>query len=328
MQEKTRSTDPGQPPNRRSFLKAVAGAAGGLAAAGALRSNILFGQDSTAASAAPSAPGPLVTAVQGPVASALPKALEPFGGMAAFVKPGATVVLKPNASFPTPRTWGCATSPELVRAVAEEALKAGAGRVVIVDNTMRPGTESFDKTGLTETLAGLANVKLIPIQEEKYFVEVSVPGGKVLKSVRIARLAQKADVLINLPCAKSHSATGVSFGLKNLMGLIWDRGFFHSGTDLHSAIADLATVIRPHLTILDATRALITGGPAGPGKVLTLNTLVAGTDPLAVDASAALMATWNNRTLNPNSVLHLAAAYRLGVGEIDPGKIRLVKSSV
>jgi uncharacterized protein (DUF362 family) len=329
MTDDARSTDSDRSTSRRAFLKAAGGlaAAAGLFRPGPLTARqTVTGQE--AALPAPAPEFPLVTSVQGPLAAALPKALEPFGGMAAFVKPGATVVLKPNASFPTPRTWGCATSPELVRAVAEEALKAGAGRVLVVDNTMRPGTESFDRTGLTETLASMENVKLFPIQEEKFFVEVPVPEGRALKSVRVARLAQKADALINLPCAKSHSATGVSFGLKNLMGLVWDRGIFHTGADIHTAIADLATVLRPHLTILDATRALVTGGPTGPGRVVSLNTLVAGVDPLAVDATAVGLATWNNRTLGPDSVLHLAAAGRLGLGEIDPARIRLLKSGV
>ena len=101
--------------------------------------------------------------------------------------------------------------------------------------------------------------------------------------MKIAKLLARCDVFINMPCAKSHAATQVSFGLKNLMGLIFDRTYFHSGTDLHTAIAELATVIKPHITILDATRALVTGGPTGPGKVQDMGTIIAGTNPLAVD---------------------------------------------
>jgi uncharacterized protein (DUF362 family) len=307
--------------SRRDFLETSIEAAGMIAAEAVLKPRNLFGQD---AASVPSS-GSTVYVIHGPTETAVAKALEMLGGMSIFVKPGATVVVKPNVSFPNPKTWGSGTSPEAVKAVALEALKAGAGRVIVADNTMRKDMESFNKSGLTEALAGIEKVRILPIQEESFFVEVPVTNGKALKTVKIAKLVRKADVLINLPCAKAHSATDVSFGLKNNMGLIWNRDFFHTGTDLHTAIAELAMVIRPQLTILDATRALVTNGPTGPGKVQTLNLVLAGTDPLAVDAVATTLADWNNRPVKPKMVKHLLAASEIGVGEIDLAKIRIVR---
>ncbi|MBN1893911.1 DUF362 domain-containing protein [bacterium] len=312
--------------SRRDFLKVSIGSAGCLAAGGIFQSTKLIAQDS--ASTSKDISGSSLSVVQGETGKALVKALEMYGGMRAFVRAGQTVLLKPNMSFPNPKTWGSDTSPDLVKAVALEALGAGAARVIVADNTMRRDMESFNRSGLTEALAGIDKVKILPIQEESLFTEIPVPNGSALKSVKIAKLIQKADVLINLPCAKSHSATDVSFGLKNLMGLIWDRGYLHTGTDLHTAIAELATVIRPQLTILDASRALLMGGPTGPGKVQDLNILVVGTDPLAVDAYATTLGNWNNRSIRPAMVRHLAAASRIGVGEIDLEKIRIVKATV
>lgn len=268
---------------------------------------------------------PLLAVVQGETEKAVEKALEILGGMENFIQSGQTVLLKPNASFPNPPHWGSNTNPELVKAVALHALKVGASRVFVADNTMREGMESFNRSGLTEVLADVQRVKVLPIQEESLFTEVMVPNGKALKTVKIAKLLQKVDVLINLPCAKSHSATDVSFGLKNNMGVIWNRNFFHTGTNLHEAIAELATVIRPHLTILDATRALVTGGPTGPGKVQELNTVIAGMDPLAVDAYATTLVNWNNRSLKPKMIKHLLSASRLGVGEIELENIHIQK---
>ncbi len=314
--------------SRRDFLKASASVAGIAAAGRILKSGPLLGQDSLAAAAAQPAEGPMLAVVQGTPAAAVAKALELLGGMSNFVKPGAVVMIKPNVSFPNPKTWGTGTSPEVVVAVAQEALKAGAGRVIVADNTMRRDMESFNKTGLVEALAGIDKVKILALQEESLFVEAPVPNGNAVKSVQIARLARKADVLINLPCAKSHTATEVSFGLKNNMGLIWDRSFFHVKTDIHAAIAELATVVRHHLTILDATRALLTNGPTGPGKIQEMNLVLAGTDPLAVDAYAATLANWNNRTVKPRSIRHLEIASKLGVGEIDPARMRVIKASV
>jgi uncharacterized protein (DUF362 family) len=315
--------------SRRDFLKASAGIAGMAAAGRVLPIRPLFAQDLAATAAAGrTAAAPMLAVVQGPAEAAVAKALELLGGMSRFVKPGAVVMVKPNVSFPNPGTWGTGSSPEAVLAVVKEALKAGAGRVIVADNTMRKGMESFTKTGLADALAGIDKVKILALQEESLFVEVPVPGGEALKAVKIAKLALKADVLINLPCAKSHTATEVSFGLKNNMGLIWDRSFFHTGTDIHAAIAELATVVRHHVTILDATRALLTNGPAGPGKVEALGLIIAGTDPLAVDAYATTLANWNNRTLKPRNVRHLELAFKLKVGEIDPSRMEIVKAGV
>jgi uncharacterized protein (DUF362 family) len=314
--------------SRRDFLKTSAGIAGMTAVGRILTPNPLFGQDSSAVAAAQPAEGAMLAVVHGNATAAVAKALELLGGMSMFVKPGAVVVIKPNVSFPNPKAWGTGTSPEVAVAVAQEALKAGAGRVIVADNTMRKDMESFNKTGLAEALSGIDKVKILALQEESLFVEVQVPNGNAVRSVKIARLAQKADVLINLPCAKSHTATEVSFGLKNNMGLIWDRSFFHTGTDIHAAIAELATVVHHHLTILDATRALLTNGPTGPGKVQEMNLILAGTDPLAVDSYATTLANWNNRTVKPGSIRHLEIASKLGVGEIDPARMRVVKASV
>lgn len=313
--------------SRRDFLRKSAGIAGLAAAGRILTASPLLGQDSLATAPGQPTARPVLAVVQGAAAAAVAKALELLGGMSRFVKPGAVVVIKPNVSFPNPKAWGTGTSPDVVVAVAREALKAGAGRVIVADNTMRRDMESFNRTGLIEALTGIDKVKVLALQEESLFVEVPVPNGNAVRSVQIARLAQKADVLINLPCAKSHTATEVSFGLKNNMGLIWDRSFFHTKTDIHAAIAELATVVRHHLTILDATRCLLTNGPTGPGKVQELNLILAGTDPLSVDAYAATLANWNNRTLKPGSVRHLAIASKLGVGEIDLSRIEIVKAS-
>lgn len=271
---------------------------------------------------------PILAVVKGSTSKAVNKALQLVGGINSFISSGSTVLLKPNVSFPNPQSWGTTTSPEVVRTIAQLALEAGARRVIVADHTMRKTDICFHKTGMVKLLSEMKNVKIIPLHRESFFTEVTVPGGKSLQTVKISKLVQRADLVINLPCAKSHSATQISFGLKNLMGLIWDRSYLHQGTDLHSAIAELSLVIRPQLTLLDATRALITAGPTGPGKVQQLNTIVASTDPLAVDAYAAGLAPWNNRSLPATSVKHLYQAAQLGIGEIEVNKITIRKATV
>ena len=266
--------------------------------------------------------------VQGKPVEAVIRAFDLIGGIEKYVNPNDMVLLKPNVSFPNPKNWGSTTNPEVVKAVAQLVIEAGASRVIVADNTMREGMICFERTGLINELKEIEQVKVIPLQQESYFAEIEVPNGTALKTVKIAKLIQRCNVLINLPCAKSHAATDVSFGLKNLMGLIWDREYFHQGTDLHTAIAELATVVRPQLTILDATRALVTGGPTGPGKIQELNTIIASTDPLAVDAYTASLVNWNNRSTDAQSIKHLAYAAKIGVGEIDLDKIKIKKETV
>ena len=266
--------------------------------------------------------------VKGEPGIAVARAFEMLGGIGTFIRQGDTVLLKPNVSFPNPEHFGSTTSPLVVKTVAELALNAGAGRIIVADNTMQDSALCFDKTGIQAAVDSIDKAKIIALNKESHFREIPVPGGKALKRVKIAKLLERCEVIINLPCAKSHAATQVSFGLKNLMGLIFDRTYFHSGTDLHTAIAELATVIKPHITILDATRALVTGGPTGPGKVQDMGTIIAGTNPLAVDVYASTLTSWNNRSVPSRTVKHLALAAGLGLGEIDAKKLAIVKADV
>jgi uncharacterized protein (DUF362 family) len=134
-------------------------------------------------------------------------------------------------------------------------------------------------------------------------------------------------VLICLPQAKSHSNTGISMGVKGLMGLIWDRWSFHSKYNINHALADLATVIRPKLTVLDATRALTTGGPGGPGEVVKPNLVIAGTDPIAVDSFGVSVAPWYGQPFKGRQVEHLLAASQRGLGKIDLEQLNILKAT-
>jgi uncharacterized protein (DUF362 family) len=117
----------------------------------------------------------------------------------------------------------------------------------------------------------------------------------------------------------------VSLGIKNLMGLIWDRWSFHSRYNINQALADLVAAIKPHLTLLDATRALVTGGPGGPGEVQKPDLIIAGTDPVAVDAYGVTVAPWYGQQFKGRQVEHLLAAHQRGVGKIDLEQLRIFK---
>jgi len=269
---------------------------------------------------------PDLVLAKGEAKAATHAALDAVGGLGRFVRPKHVVVVKPNASFECPPDWGATTHPDVLSAVLESCFEAGARRVLVVDHTMLGPKSCFERTGIAEAVSAFADAKLVSLDDEKMYRGVRVPAGRALHAARVPAVLQKADVFINLPTAKSHQATGVSFGLKNLMGLVWDRHRFHTALDLHTAIADLATVLRPQITILDAIRILKTGGPRGPGDVEPFGGIVVGIDPVAVDAYAVGLSTWNGRTYRPSQIAYIrhAEAHGLGTSKLETLRIEEV----
>lgn len=260
--------------------------------------------------------GPLIGVARGERSKLVKAAVDAIGGINRFIQAGNKVCIKPNISFAANVECGATTSPQVVRQLVELCLHAGASRVFIADHTIANETLCIEKSRIKEAIVDPEVVSILSLSKERYYAERSVPSGQELSTIKIAEVLQSIDVLINLPTAKSHSATGVSLGLKNLMGLIWNRNQLHK-VDLHNAIAELATIIRPDLTIIDATRVLVSGGPGGPGETITLDTVVAGTDPVAVDSYLVGMTPWYGKAFSGRQVKHIRAAANLSLGEID-----------
>jgi uncharacterized protein (DUF362 family) len=269
-----------------------------------------------------------LAAITGEPAAATRKALEAIGGLSRFVKKGQRVIIKPNMSFAKTPDFGATTNPLVVAAVARACGEVGAGEILILDHTLQRAELCLERAGIREACRGIPGAYVLAVQDRKFFQEIKVPQGKVLERVEVLRDLLDNAVLINVPCAKSHSTTGVSLGLKGLMGLIWDRESFHSQFNINDGIADLATVIKPRLTVLDATRALVSGGPGGPGEVRKPNLVIAGADPVAVDSYGVGIVPWYGQSFRGRQVEHLLAAYQRGLGKIDVEKLRITKGTV
>jgi len=265
--------------------------------------------------------------ISGDPATATRKALEAIGGISRFVKKGQPVVLKPNMSFANPPERGSTTHPIVVATVAQACIDAGAQQVLVVDHTLQRAELCLERTGIREACKQIKGVYVITPGEKKFFREVKIPQGKVLERVDVLKEVVDGHVLINLPVAKSHSTTGVSLGIKGLMGLIWERESFHSQFNINQALADLATVIRPHLTILDATRALASGGPGGPGDVKKPNLVIAGVDPVAVDSYGVTVVPWYGQNFKGRQVEHLLVTHQRGLGRIDVDQLKIFKGT-
>jgi uncharacterized protein (DUF362 family) len=258
------------------------------------------------------------------IVAAVKQVLEPLGGMRAFVKKGQKVLIKPNVGFPTPPEQHATTSPAMLKAVAREVLDCGAAKVLILDNPTRRPEACMRVVGIREAVAGLKNVHFFLPTSQKMYTRTKIPKGKVLKRAEIFNDALSVDVHIAVPIAKSHNAAGFTGGLKGMMGLILDRESFHSRFDLNQAIADLNTVLKPHLVIMDALKVMATDGPAGPGELITRNAILAGTDAVAVDAAAVELAPLYGRKIKARQIRHLKIAADMGLGVLKPPANRIV----
>ncbi|HOJ03803.1 MAG TPA: DUF362 domain-containing protein [Bacteroidota bacterium] len=308
---------------RRAFLKAgMLGAA--VLGAGPLHRLNAFSLPMPS----PSASATLSVIKGSDIAATVRAAIEAVGGMSAYVKPGNVVLLKPNVSFANPPEWGSTTHPEVIREVVRLCKEAGAKRIVTVDFPMRRAAQCFERSGISALAAEVPEMTFQELGQEQHFENIATPDCVEFKEIAVAKLLRKADVFINLPTAKAHNGTTVSFGMKNLMGLIHDRGAFHGRYNLSSAVADLATVLRPQLTVMDAWYALLDNGPQGPGSVEQLNTIVAGVDPVAVDAITLGLTPWSGRTLTPEGVRHIALAAERGAGTLHPDEAGIARATL
>jgi uncharacterized protein (DUF362 family) len=295
--------------NRREFLKKTAECAA-YGAAGLALPGFIQGT-------AGDKGYPDIVVAKGRPGLATKGAVSSLGGMKRFVKEGDRVVIKPNMSFPNPPEWGTTTHPEVVKALTDMCLEAGASSVLLLDNPLRNAELCLERSGLRAACGDLPQTQTRALEDRHFYEEVKVHEGKDLKSTMIMKEVLRSDVLIAAPVAKSHSATGVSLSMKGMMGLIYDRGSLHLEMDLNTAIVDLCTVLKPHLTLVDASRVLSTGGPGGPGKVIALETIIASTDMVAADAMAVERGTWYGRKFKARQVKHIRMAHERGLGNMD-----------
>ncbi len=291
--------------DRRAFLKYQLAGLGWLAVGGArfpLRA----------------AEGPPDVAVaEGAPAAAARAAVDMLGGMGRFVKPGQKVLVKPNMSFARTPEEAANTHPEVVRELVVMCREAGAGRVRVLDHSLHHPERSLELSGILAACDSVEKGLCAHLMDGRFYREADIPEGREMRSNAFMIEALEAEVLIAAPVAKSHGATGVSLSLKGQMGLILHRGVMHSRYGLDTAIVDLNTRVKPHLAVIDATRVLTTGGPGGPGRVITPGRVIASADPVAADATAAASFEWYGRRIEPRQVAHLAAAQERGLGRLD-----------
>ena len=247
--------------------------------------------------------------------------IEGLGGMSVFVNRGDSVLLKPNIGWDRRVEQGANTHPEVVRAVGEMCLEAGAAKVVILDRPCNDARRTYRTSGMQDMVKDLSDGRIsLDFVRDNRFVKTDIPRGVVIRKWPLYEEALKADIIINIPVAKHHSISRLTLGMKNLMGLMGgNRGLFHSG--IGQKLADLTSVLNPGLTVLDATRIMVRNGPTG-GRledVKILNRVAASRDPVAIDAYGATLFG-----VAPSDLSFVSAAHRMGLGEMYLDKVKIL----
>jgi uncharacterized protein (DUF362 family) len=239
-------------------------------------------------------------------------ALKAIGGIEQFVKPGDRVLLKVNAAFATPPALSATTNPQLVSELARMCVKAGAASVVVTDNPINDPASCFALSGISRAARDGGARVLVP--ETVFFRPFTLPAGSLLRDWPILFEPFKSvNKIIGVAPAKDHHRSGASMTMKNWYGLLGGRrNIFHQ--DIHNIIKELAMMVNPTLVVLDATTAMMSNGPTGGSlsDLKPVNTMVVGTDQVAVDAFGA---TLLEKKISDLTFIAKAAALGLGTAD-------------
>ncbi len=254
----------------------------------------------------------LVAVMGGEPIEMFSKAMAALGGMGKFVKKGQTVVVKPNIGWDTSPELGANTNPELIGEIVKQCLRVGAKDVFVFDNTCDAWNRCYTNSGIEKAVKD-AGGKVVPGNTENYYKPISIPNGKKLTEAKVHELILNSDVFINVPVLKHHSSAKLTIAMKNLMGIVWDRRYWHRN-DLHQCIADFATWRKPNLNIIDAYRVMTRNGPRGVSQadIVMKKALIVSSDMVAADAAASkIFGT------EPNDIPYIQLAHNMGIGNMN-----------
>ena len=229
------------------------------------------------------------------------------------------VLLKPNVGRNVQPETGITTHPQVVAAAIDAFRECGAD--VAVGESPITGVTTLEafETGGIAAVADTRNCPLLDMDIRQYQT-VEIPEGVAIKSLQVCREIVEYDIIVSIPVMKTHMHTGVTLSVKNMKGCLWRRSKVHlhmlpqlSGHEekpLDIAIADMSSVLRPHLSIIDGTIGMEGLGP-GAGKPKALGVVLVGVDAFAADSLAcAIMG------ISANDIPHLRIGAERGYGVI------------
>jgi uncharacterized protein (DUF362 family) len=293
---------------RRTFLKSSLSA--GMAAGAALS---VGGYEKLWKATPLSASYDIIAVMGGNPDAMFDLGIQEFGGIGTFVKKGQKVLIKPNIGWDVIPEMAANTNPFLVKRIIEHCLKAGAKEVYVFDHSIDNWVNCYKNSGI-ERAAKSAGAKVVPANTENYYEPIDIPGGIKLKKAKVHQILFEADVFINVPVLKDHNSTRMTCCLKNTMGLVWDRRFWHSN-DLNQCIADFALFEKkPALNVIDCYNVMVKHGPQGvsKGDLVLMKSLILATDWVAGDAAAAKMLG-----VDVEKIEYIPIAHKMGIGNMN-----------
>jgi len=235
-------------------------------------------------------------------------AIAELGGIRRFISRADIVLVKPNIGWDRTPEQAANTNPLVVAEIVRQCWDAGAIRVIVTDVSCNDPRRCFPRSGIAEAAQRVGAEVILP--DPARFKEVDLQG-EILREWPVLDSFLNVDKVINIPIAKHHSLTGATLGMKNWYGILGGaRHQLHQ--KIHESLVDLADFMRPTLTLMDCYRVLMRNGPTGGNleDVALKKTLVASTDPVAVDAYVA-KAYWN---LEVSALPYLQMAAQRGLG--------------
>jgi uncharacterized protein (DUF362 family) len=245
------------------------------------------------------------------------KAVNLIGGLEKFIKRGEVVLIKPN--FNTADPFPASTDFEFLKEVVKLIYEREPKLVMVGDSsTMTLNTKKvMEKLGIFKLL-DLETPPRIYVFEEWQWKKKEIPQGKHLKSVSITEILERADKIVLLPCLKTHKYAQFTGALKLAVGFMkpMERVKLHM-LHLQEKIAELNTLFRPDLIIMDARKCFINGGPA-EGEIREPNLILASDDRIAIDVEGIkIIQSFKGNSLkdiNPWNLPHIKRAVELGIG--------------
>ncbi len=246
------------------------------------------------------------------------KGIQSLGGMKTFIKKGQTVVVKPNIGWDVTPERAANTNPLLIKRIIQHCFEAGAKDVYVFDHTCDNWKRCYSNSGI-ESAVKDAGGKIISGESESYYQKVEVKNGKKLTTAKVHELILDSDIFINVPILKHHGSADLTISMKNLMGNVWDRGFWHRN-DLHQCIADFTSFRKPDLNIVDAYSVMKRNGPRGVSQedVLTMKSQIISADIVAADAAAAKLFN-----LNPEEINYIRIAHEIKLGNMNLDQLNI-----
>ncbi len=303
--------------NRREFIRHAAKTGIAAGSAFAIGRNPLLRAEASAAVKKPER-FELAAVRGGAPGEMFDQGIAALGGLEHFVKKGRKVLVKPNIGWDAPPERAANTNPELVNHLVRRCLEAGAKEVLVFDHTCNNWKKCYENSGIAAAVKE-AGGKIVPGNNHKYYREVAVPEGKKLTGAEVHELVLESDVFINAPVLKDHRASRLTIAMKNLMGVVWDRGYWHRH-GLHQCIADFATCCRPALNVVDATAVMRQNGPQGISTedVAPMKSLILSADIVAADAAAAKL-----YGLEPESIGYIQTAGEMKTGTVNLESLKI-----